>query len=118
MPPAMHNSTIDKAMGLISSLFDVALSRDVPFCQPQYVQYIHHRLAFVLLCVPVLFVDNARCQFAIERCSFLVAVLAIMLIAHIFCSDWIDFREASCIFSQARCATLANHSQHKKARAG
>ena len=54
MPTAKHNSRMDKATGLISSLFDVALSQDVPFRQPQYVQYMDHEFAFVLLCVPVL----------------------------------------------------------------
>ena len=47
MPPAKHKSTMDKATGLTFSLFDVALSRDVPFRQPHYVQYMHYGLAFV-----------------------------------------------------------------------
>ena len=43
-------------MGLISSLFNVASSRDVPLRQP-----VHTMLAcFVLLCVPVLFVDQTQ----------------------------------------------------------
>ena len=40
MPPAKHNLTMGKAMGLISLLFDVASSRDIPFCQLQYIQYM------------------------------------------------------------------------------
>ena len=70
MPLAKHNSTMDKVMGLISSLFDIASSQDVLFHQLQYVQCTHHGLAFVLLCVPVLFADNARCQFVIAQRGF------------------------------------------------
>ena len=58
---------MDKATGLISSLFDVTLPQDVPFHQPQYVQCIHHGLPFALFCVPVIFADNAKCQFTIAR---------------------------------------------------
>ena len=69
-------------MGLISSLFNVKSFQDVPFHQPQYVQYTYHGLAFVLLCVPVIFADNAiRCHFVIVQCGFPVAVLAIVFIA-------------------------------------
>ena len=74
MPSAKHNSTMDKATGLIFSLFDVISSRDVSFCQPQYIQCTYHGLTFVLLCVPVLFVDKARCQFAIVLYGFPLSV--------------------------------------------
>ena len=74
MPSAKRNWTMDKATGLIFSMFNVTLSRDVPFRQPQYVQCMYHGLTFVLLCVPVLFADNARCRFAIARYSFPLAV--------------------------------------------
>ena len=37
---------------------------------------MHYGLAFVLLCVPVLYADNARCLFAIAQCGFPVAVHA------------------------------------------
>ena len=68
----------------------------MPFRQPQYIQHMHHGLiAFVLLCVTVLFTDNTRCRFTIMQYSFLVAVLVVMLIAHIFCSDWIDYTDVS-----------------------
>jgi len=46
MPSA---STMEKAMGLISSLLDMALSQDVPFCQPQQPHSEHHGATFVLL---------------------------------------------------------------------
>ena len=74
MPSAKHNSTMGKATGLIFSLFNVASSQDVPFHQPQYIQCTYHGLTFVLLCVPVLFADNARCQFAVTRYGFPLAV--------------------------------------------
>ena len=73
MPSAKHNLTMDKATGLIFSLFDVTLSQDMPFRQPRYVQCMYHGLTFVLFCVPVLFAD-ARCQFSIVRYSFPLAV--------------------------------------------
>ena len=69
-----HNLTMDEATGLIFSLFDVASSLDMPFLQPQYVQCTYHGLTLVLLCVPVLFADNAKCQFAIVRYGFPLAV--------------------------------------------
>ena len=84
---------MDKAVWLISSLFDVASSQDVQFCQPQYVQYMHHGLSFVLLCVPILLSGNARCRFI----WLPIAVLTIILVVRIFCSEWIDRKNAFCI---------------------
>ena len=69
MPSGKHNSLTTKAMGLIFfSLFDVALSQDVPFGIPQYAQCTHHGLTIVLLCAPFLFADSPRCLFAVARC--------------------------------------------------
>ena len=65
---------MDKATGLIFLLFDIASSRDVPFCKPQYIQCTYHGLTFVLLCVPVLFVENTRYRFAIAQYGFPLAV--------------------------------------------
>ena len=109
MPSARHNSTMDVATGLISSLFDVALSRDVPFRQPQDVQCMHHGLAFVLPCVPVLFTDNARRWFVIARYGFLRQY---MLSACIFC--------IKCILSFLYCSlfvTLCNRQSIAKNKA-
>ena len=36
------------ATGLITSLFNVALSGDMPFCQPQQLQCFYHGFTFVL----------------------------------------------------------------------
>ena len=45
-----YNLTMDKTMaGLIFSLFDIALSQEMPFRQPQYIQCMYHGLVFVLL---------------------------------------------------------------------
>ena len=74
MSSAKHNSTMDKATGLAFSLFDVALSHDVPFRQPHAVQCTYHGLTFVLLCVPVLYADNTKCRFAISQYGFPLAV--------------------------------------------
>jgi len=49
-----------KAIGLISSLFDIALSEDVISYQLQWIHYMHNGLNFVFICVPFLFSDNAR----------------------------------------------------------
>ena len=47
---------MEKAMGLISSLFNVASSQDVPFCQLQHAQWTY-------LCVSVLSAGNLSCWF-------------------------------------------------------
>ena len=46
----------------------------MPFHQPKYVQCTYDGLTFVLLCVLVIFADNARCQLAIEQYGFPLAV--------------------------------------------
>jgi len=49
MPSAKHNSTMQRATGLIPSLLKVTSSRDVPFHQPKHLHSMHH--GFVLLCI-------------------------------------------------------------------
>ena len=56
MPSDKRNSIIAIATGLISSLFNVALSQEVPSCQPQQLQssayiMVLPKLTFVLLCI-------------------------------------------------------------------
>ena len=63
MPSDKRNLITAKATGLIVSLFDVALARQVPFGIPQYVQCLLHGLTSVLLCVPFIFADSKKCQF-------------------------------------------------------
>ena len=58
-----RNSITAKAMGLIFALFDVVSAREVSFGIPQYAQCILHGLASVLLCVPFIFADSAKCRF-------------------------------------------------------
>ena len=66
MPSDKRNSITAKAKGLIFSLFDVALARQVPFGILQYVQRILHGLTSVLLCVPFIFADRERCRFGVS----------------------------------------------------
>ena len=42
MPSDKHNLINTKAMGLISSLFNIASSREEPFCQLQQLKCLHH----------------------------------------------------------------------------
>ena len=53
MPSDKRNSITAKATGLISSLFNVASARDVPFRQLQQLQCICHGATFVLLKDPL-----------------------------------------------------------------
>ena len=48
MPSDKWNSIMAIATGLISSLFNVALLRYEPFCQPQQLQCLYHLISFVL----------------------------------------------------------------------
>ena len=50
-----HNSINAKGMGLISSLFNVASSQDVPFRQPLQLQCSHHGSTKADLCSPLFF---------------------------------------------------------------
>ena len=67
-----HNSIMAIAICLISLLLNVALSGDVPFCQLQQLQCLHHdstkslKLSFVLLCAPFLSPLPLRWQFAVH----------------------------------------------------
>ena len=53
MPSDKHNSITAKVMGLVSSLFNVALSWDVPFCQLLQLQCLHYGSTKVNLCSPL-----------------------------------------------------------------
>ena len=53
MPSDKRNSIMAIATGLISSLFNVASSRDVPFCQPQQLQCSYHGFTKNYLCSPL-----------------------------------------------------------------
>ena len=46
-----RNSITAKVMDLISLLFDVALSSDMPFHQPQQLQCLHHGCTKAYLCI-------------------------------------------------------------------
>ena len=53
MPSDKRNSILAIAKGLISSLSSIALSGDVPFCQPQQLQCLHHGSTKAHLCSPL-----------------------------------------------------------------
>ena len=62
MPSDKCNSIMAKATGLIISLFNVALSVDVPFGILQYIKCTHHGTYF---CPPLChFADSPRCRLA------------------------------------------------------
>jgi len=54
MPSDKHNSRTARARDLISSLINVASSRDVPFHQLQQLHCLHHGGTFVPLWSPIL----------------------------------------------------------------
>ena len=53
MPSDKRNSVVVKATGSISSLFNVASSRYVPFRQPQKLQSLYHGSTETYLCSPL-----------------------------------------------------------------
>ena len=53
MPSDKHNSRTTQAIDLISSLINIALSRDVPFHQLQQLQCLHHGATYIPLCAPI-----------------------------------------------------------------
>jgi len=64
IPSAKHNSTMQRAMGLISLLLDVTSSQEVPFCQPQLLQSMHHGATY--LCILFLSPLLHRYWFAVD----------------------------------------------------
>jgi len=61
-----HNSRTAGARDLISSLINVASSRDVPFHQPQLLQCLHQGATFVPLLISHTFLHNhVRWRFAV-----------------------------------------------------
>ena len=90
MPPSdKHNSITAKATGLIFSLFNIASARQVPF---DILQCIHmlHELTCVLLCVPFIFADSARCQFTVVPHDGFPMFTGII---RVFRCNWIDCRD-------------------------
>jgi len=53
MPSDKRNSITTKAIGLISALFDIAFSQDVPFRQPLQLYCLHHGFTDANLCSPL-----------------------------------------------------------------
>ena len=66
MPSDKSNSITAKVMSLISSLFSIASSRDVPFCHPLLLQCLHHGSTKVHLYSPFLSPLPWRWQFVVS----------------------------------------------------
>ena len=85
MPSDKCNLITTNATGLIFSLFDITLARQVPFGTLQYVQCIFHGLTSILLCAPFIFGDSKKCQFGGSMCW----LPFVMEIVHIFHSGYL-----------------------------
>ena len=85
MPSDKHNSITAKGMGLISSLFNVTLSRDVPFYQLLQFPCSHHGSTKAYLCSP-LFLSPLlhRWQIAVAPLYGFVEDLVTAVIAEVF----------------------------------
>jgi len=84
MPSDKHNSITAQAMGLISSLFNVALSRDVPFHQPLQLQYLHHGSTKAYLSSPFLSPLLHWWQYALALLHGFMEDLVTAVIAEVF----------------------------------
>jgi len=84
MPSDKRNSITTKAMGLISSLLNVASSRDVLFCQLQQLQCSHHGSTKVYLCSPFLSPLLSRWQFVVAALHGFTEDLVTVVIAEVF----------------------------------
>ena len=81
-----HNSITTKVMGLISSLFNIASSRNVPFCQPLQLQCLHHGSTKAYLCSPFLSSLLCRWWFAVAPlCGFMEDVVTVVYNMLSFC---------------------------------
>ena len=77
MPSDKGNSIMAIATGLISSLFNVVSSRDVPFCQLQLLQCLHHTCSSTETYIVTLFSISfstaawqfAKCALWLQQCS-------------------------------------------------
>jgi len=87
MPSDKHNSITTRAMGSISSLFNIVSSRDVPFCQPLQLQYLHHGSTKAYLCSPFSWFLSPlphRWRYVVAPLHGFVEDLVIVLIAEVF----------------------------------
>jgi len=84
MPSDKRNSITTKAMGLISSLFNIASSRDVPFRQPLQLQFLHHGSTKAYLCSPFLSPPPHMRQFVVAPLHGFMEDLVTTMIAEVF----------------------------------
>ena len=79
-----RNSITAKAMGLISSLFNVTLSRDMPRCSSNAHIMVLPKLTFVLLYSPFSFPLPHRWRFAVALLLGFMKDIATSVIAEVF----------------------------------
>jgi len=84
MPSDKRNSITTRAMGSISSLFNVTSSLDVPFCQLLQLQYFHYGSIKAYLCSWFLCPLPHRWKFVVASLHGFVEDLVIALIAEVF----------------------------------
>jgi len=84
MPSDKHNSITAKAIDLISLLFNVASSRDVPFCQLLQLQCSYHGSTKAFLCSPFLSPLPRRGQFVVAPLCGFMEDLVTTVIAEVF----------------------------------
>ena len=84
MPSDKRNSITTKAISLISSLFNVASSQDVPFCQPLQIQCSYHGSTKAYLCSPFLSPLLRRWQFVVAPLRGFTEDLVNAVIAEVF----------------------------------
>ena len=80
-----------RLQGLIFSLFNVALAREVPFGILQYVQYFIHGLISILLYIPFILADSERCRFggSTQWLPFIMQIILFFIVRSYF-----DYRGA------------------------
>jgi len=91
MPSGKHNSEMPKATGLISSLFNVALSQDGPFHQLQLLQYLHPDSTKAYVCsslfsIPSSIVIPLHHGFVEDLITAVIAEVFLMLLFCLTCS--------------------------------
>ena len=93
MPSDKRNSITAKAMGLISSLFNIALSQDVLFCQPLQLQCLHCGSTKAYLCSPFLSPLPHRWRFAVAPlCGFMESLVIAEVFNTLSFWNWFESR--------------------------
>jgi len=107
MPSDKRNSITAKAIGLISSLFNVASSRDVPFHQLLQLQCSHHGSTKAYLCSPFLSWLPRRWRFAVAPLRGFMETLVTAVIAEVL--NTLSF----CLKPSAKCQTTLKTKRNR-----